>query len=259
MPGHVRFGMAVDQEKRRPGPLADHVDGRAARFYLLCGESRKQALAHTLGLQRRQVGKSGANARSLTRARQFALQVGRRGRRRILLIDVASGRIDAMEALVRHPERGLVPPDEFIPLAEETGLIRPIGAWILRQACADAATWPMRVRVAVNVSAAQFKGPGLLAAVSDALSLSSLPPDRLELEITETALLADADATLSVLRELRASGVRIAMDDFGTGYSSLGYLRSFPFDKIKIDRSLSGTWKPVSIARLSCALLPNWG
>lgn len=155
------------------------------------------------------------------------------------LIDVASGRIDAMEALVRwrHPARGLVPPDEFIPLAEETGLIRPIGAWILRQACADAATWPTGVRVAVNVSAAQFKGPGLLAAVSGALSFSSLPPGRLELEITETALLADADSTLSVLRELRASGVRIAMDDFGTGYSSLGYLRSFPFDKIKIDRS----------------------
>ena len=154
------------------------------------------------------------------------------------LVDLASGQVNALEALVRwrHPERGLVRPDEFIPLAEETGLIGPIGAWVLHRACADAAEWPVDVRVAVNVSAAQFKGSGLVAAVLDALATSTLPPERLELEITETALLADADATLAVLRELRAKGVRIVMDDFGTGYSSLGYLRSFPFDKIKIDR-----------------------
>ena len=154
------------------------------------------------------------------------------------LVDLASGQVNALEALVRwrHPERGLVRPDEFIPLAEETGLIGPIGAWVLHRACADAAEWPVDVRVAVNVSAAQFKGSGLVAAVLDALATSTLPPERLELEITETALLADADATLAVLHELRAKGVRIVMDDFGTGYSSLGYLRSFPFDKIKIDR-----------------------
>lgn len=154
------------------------------------------------------------------------------------LVDLASGQVNALEALVRwrHPEQGLVPPDDFIPLAEETGLIGPIGAWVLHQACADAAEWPTDVRIAVNVSAAQFKGHGLIAAVFDALAVSGLPPGRLELEITETALLADADATLAVLRALRAKGVRIVMDDFGTGYSSLGYLRSFPFDKIKIDR-----------------------
>ena len=154
------------------------------------------------------------------------------------LINLPSGRVGAMEALVRwrHPERGLVGSNDFIPLAEETGLAGPIGAWVLHQACADAAGWPSDVRVAVNVSAAQFK-TGLVAAVRDALAASALLPGRLELEITETALLADADATLATLRELRAMGVRIAMDDFGTGYSSLGYLRSFPFDKIKIDRS----------------------
>ena len=154
------------------------------------------------------------------------------------LVDLPSGRVSALEALVRwrHPGRGLVRPDDFIPFAEETGLIGPIGAWVLHQACADAAGWPAEVRIAVNVSAAQFKGPGLIETVLDALAASGLPPERLELEITETALLADADATLAALRKLRAKGVRIAMDDFATGYSSLGYLRSFPFDKIKIDR-----------------------
>lgn len=154
------------------------------------------------------------------------------------LVDLPSGRVSALEALVRwrHPKRGLIQPDEFIPLAEETGLIGPIGEWVLHQACATAAGWPADVKVAVNVSAAQFKRPGLVAAVFDALAASALPPERLELEITETAFLADADATLATLHRLRARGVRIAMDDFGTGYSSLGYLRSFPFDKIKIDR-----------------------
>jgi predicted signal transduction protein with EAL and GGDEF domain len=155
------------------------------------------------------------------------------------LIDLSSGRVSAMEALVRwrHPERGLVRPDDFIPLAEETGLIAKIGAWVLHRACKDAADWPDDVHVAVNVSATQFQQPGLIAAVSDALAASALSPERLELEITETAFLADADATLAMLHELRAKGLRFAMDDFGTGYSSLSYLRSFPFDKIKIDRS----------------------
>ena len=154
------------------------------------------------------------------------------------LVDLLSGRVSALEALVRwrHPERGLVRPDDFIPFTEETGLIGPIGAWVLHQACADAAGWPAHVRIAVNVSAAQFKCPGLVDTVFDALAASGLPAERLELEITETAFLSDAEATLAALHKLRAKGVRIAMDDFGTGYSSLGYLRSFPFDKIKIDR-----------------------
>ncbi|MCW6513035.1 putative bifunctional diguanylate cyclase/phosphodiesterase [Lichenifustis flavocetrariae] len=154
------------------------------------------------------------------------------------LVDVVSGRVSGLEALIRwkHPERGMIGPDEFIPLAEETGLIVPLGAWVLHQACTDAVAWPGDVKIAVNVSPAQFKGPELVTAVLDALTLSGLHPARLELEITETALLSDASGTVAVLHELRAKGVRIAMDDFGTGYSSLGYLRSFPFDKIKIDR-----------------------
>ena len=155
------------------------------------------------------------------------------------LVDLASGEVGAVEALVRwrHPERGLIPPDDFIPLAEETGLIKPIGAWVLNRACSDATQWPENIRVAVNISACQFKGAGLVSMVADALTAGALRPERLELEITETALLTDSEATIGILRELRAMGVKIAMDDFGTGYSSLGYLRSFPFDKIKIDRS----------------------
>ena len=115
-------------------------------------------------------------------------------------------------------------------------MIVQIGAWVLGRACADAADWPAEVQVTVNVSATQFKCPGLVEVVLDALASSTLPAGRLELEITETAFLANANATLAVLHDLRAKGLRIAMDDFGTGYSSLGYLRSFPFDKIKIDR-----------------------
>jgi len=154
------------------------------------------------------------------------------------LVNLSSGSVTVFEALLRwnHPQRGRVAPDEFIPLAEETGQIVPLGCWALLQACRDAAGWPAAIKVAVNLSAVQFKGAGLVAAVAHALASSGLEPERLELEITETALLHDSAVTLGILRELRALGVRIAMDDFGTGYSSLGYLRSFPFDKIKIDQ-----------------------
>jgi diguanylate cyclase (GGDEF)-like protein len=155
------------------------------------------------------------------------------------LVDLRSSGIVAFEALLRwrHPERGMVPPAEFVPLAEEIGLIVPLGEWVLHRACADAAGWPGQAKVAVNLSAVQFKGDALVPAVVAALAASGLPACRLELEITEGVLLNDGETTLATLRELRASGVRIAMDDFGTGYSSLGYLRTFPFDKIKIDRS----------------------
>ncbi|MFT4118659.1 putative bifunctional diguanylate cyclase/phosphodiesterase [Bradyrhizobium sp.] len=155
------------------------------------------------------------------------------------LIDLSSGRITGFEALVRwpHPERGMVSPAEFIPVAEETGLINPLGGLMLRRACLDAATWPDDVRVAVNLSPLQFRGGSLLAMVTDALKQSGLPPRRLELEITETLLLEKSAQVLATLHALRALGVRISMDDFGTGYSSLSYLRSFPFDKIKIDQS----------------------
>jgi EAL domain-containing protein (putative c-di-GMP-specific phosphodiesterase class I) len=147
--------------------------------------------------------------------------------------------IICFEALLRwnHPQRGLSLPAEFISLAEETGLIIPIGDWVLRTACVDAARWPHDVRVAVNISPAQFKDCNLVASVSAALSAAGLAANRVELEITESVLLQDTEATLATLHKLRALGLRISMDDFGTGYSSLSYLRSFPFDKIKIDRS----------------------
>jgi EAL domain-containing protein (putative c-di-GMP-specific phosphodiesterase class I) len=155
------------------------------------------------------------------------------------VLNLVRNEIIGVEALIRwhHPERGMVSPVEFIPLAEETGFIVPLGEWILRQACSAAASWPNHVRVAVNLSAVQFRSPGLTQVVVSALASSGLAPDRLELEITESVLLQDSTATLSTLHGLRDMGVRIAMDDFGTGYSSLSYLRSFPFDKIKIDRS----------------------
>jgi len=154
-------------------------------------------------------------------------------------IDVRTKSIVGFEALLRwhHPERGLIPPAEFIPLAEEIGIIVPLGEWVLRQACKDAALWPNDIKVAVNLSPAQFKGKKVLDAVITALASSGLSAKRLELEITEGVLMTAHEGTLEVLHQLRAFGVKIAMDDFGTGYSSLSYLRSFPFDKIKIDSS----------------------
>jgi EAL domain-containing protein (putative c-di-GMP-specific phosphodiesterase class I) len=154
-------------------------------------------------------------------------------------IDLAGNTLTAMEALLRwnHAERGPVPPAEFIPLAEEMGLIVPLGEWVLREACNEAARWPDPIKVAVNLSPVQFRNRGLVTTVTQALAAARLPPHRLELEITEAVLLQDDEAIIAMLHQLRALGVRIAMDDFGTGYSSLSYLRSFPFDKIKIDRS----------------------
>jgi diguanylate cyclase (GGDEF)-like protein len=154
------------------------------------------------------------------------------------LIGLKENRITCLEALLRwDSERGTVSPAEFIPVAEETGLIVPIGEWVLREACRQAAQWPDHVRVAVNLSAVQFKNKRLYEMVEAVLRDTVLKPTRLELEITESLLLADNEPTLKTLHKLRALGVRISMDDFGTGYSSLSYLRSFPFDKIKIDRS----------------------
>ena len=154
-------------------------------------------------------------------------------------MSVETGRLVGFEALLRwqHPERGLVPPSEFVPLAEETGLIVRIGEWVLRAACREAARWPSELSLAVNLSPVQFQSQRLLDAVRDALAQSGLNPARLELEITEGVLLQESGTTLAVLHALRRLGVRIAMDDFGTGYSSLSYLRSFPFDKLKIDQS----------------------
>ena len=155
------------------------------------------------------------------------------------IYDLKAERIGAFEALLRwhHPERGLIPPTEFIPVAEDSGMIVAIGEWVMREACRVAIDWPEHVRVAVNVSPLQFRNSGFKSVVLQALAYSHLAPQRLEVEITETIFLDGEENVVSVLHQLREMGVRVALDDFGTGYSSLSYLRSFPFDKIKIDKS----------------------
>jgi EAL domain-containing protein (putative c-di-GMP-specific phosphodiesterase class I) len=153
-------------------------------------------------------------------------------------LGLQDNKITGCEALLRwrHPTRGMVSPAEFIPIAEETGLINQIGEWVLTTACTEASTWPEDIKLAVNVSPVQFKSGTLALKVVGALAASGLAASRLELEITEAVLIRDDDAALAVLHQLRDIGVRIALDDFGTGYSSLSYLQRFPFDKIKIDR-----------------------
>ena len=153
-------------------------------------------------------------------------------------LGLRDNRITGCEALLRwrHPERGMISPAEFVPIAEETGLINQLGEWVLTTACMEAAKWPDNIRLAVNVSPVQFKSGTLALKVIAALAASGLPASRLELEITEAVLIRDDDAALAILHQLRTIGVRIALDDFGTGYSSLSYLKRFPFDKIKIDR-----------------------
>ncbi|MBR1198320.1 EAL domain-containing protein [Bradyrhizobium sp. AUGA SZCCT0240] len=155
------------------------------------------------------------------------------------LVDIAANRISGFESLLRwrHPDKGMVSPAEFIPVAEDIGLIVALGEWVLREACSEAMNWPADIKVAVNLSPVQFRSRHLVQAVISALAHSGLSPRRLELEITESVFLAETEANLAILHQLRELGVSISMDDFGTGYSSLSYLRSFPFDKIKIDRS----------------------
>ena len=154
------------------------------------------------------------------------------------LVNLRDNKISSCEALLRwrHPKRGMISPAEFIPIAEETGLINQLGDWVLNTACIEAASWPDHIRVAVNVSPIQFKSETLALNVATALATSGLAPCRLELEITEAILIRDDEVALALLHQLRELGVRIALDDFGTGYSSLSYLQRFPFDKIKIDR-----------------------
>lgn len=161
------------------------------------------------------------------------------------LVDVFTAQIIGVEALVRwmHPTRGNVPPAQFIPLAEETGLISQIGEWVLRRSCQDAMTWPRDIRVAVNVSPAQFRSGKFAEQVQGVLEETGLKPSRLEIEVTESLLLRDTASNLATLHRIKELGVRVSMDDFGTGYSSLGNLRSFPFDKIKIDRSFINDMK----------------
>jgi diguanylate cyclase (GGDEF)-like protein len=154
------------------------------------------------------------------------------------LVDLGRNEVTGCEALLRwrHPERGMISPAEFIPVAEDTGLINELGEWVLRTACAEAASWPDHIRLAVNVSPVQLKCQTIALKIAGALAASGLSARRLELEITEAVLIRDDEAALAILHQLRAIGVRIALDDFGTGYSSLSYLKRFPFDKIKIDR-----------------------
>ncbi len=176
------------------------------------------------------------------------------------LVNLKSNEISAFEALVRwnHPRRGLVSPADFIPVAEETGLIVPLGEWVLRRACAETAGWPGHIKVAVNLSPSQLKSRNLMQLVVSALAEAGMPANRLQLEITETVLMHNTFNTLATLHQLRKLGVQIAMDDFGTGYSSLSYLRSFPFDKIKIDRSfiqdLSNGAEPLAIVHAVAGL-----
>jgi diguanylate cyclase (GGDEF)-like protein len=181
------------------------------------------------------------------------------------LVNLRDNRVTGCEALLRwrHPGRGMISPAEFIPVAEETGLINQLGEWVLNAACAEAAKWPDHVKLAVNVSPVQFKSQTLALKVAGALAASGLSASRLELEITEAVLIRDDDTALAILHQLRAVGVRIALDDFGTGYSSLSYLQRFPFDKIKIDRCFitdiaeSGGSSPIVQAVVNIAAARN--
>ncbi|MBR0935226.1 EAL domain-containing protein [Bradyrhizobium jicamae] len=177
--------------------------------------------------------------RNLERDMRSALMNGEFALHYQPFIDVASGETSGFEALLRwnHPQRGMVPPAKFIPLAEETGLIVPLGEWVLRTACADAANWPDDLKIAINLSPAQFRSPELVPVIVRALAAGGIAPQRLELEVTETAMMHDSATVFAALGRLHDLGVRIALDDFGTGYSSLSFLQRFPFDKVKIDRS----------------------
>jgi predicted signal transduction protein with EAL and GGDEF domain len=176
------------------------------------------------------------------------------------LVTLDNNEITGFEALVRwkHPVRGTISPGDFIPVAEETGLIIQLGDWVLRKACEETAAWPENLKIAVNLSPAQLKSRNLVQVIVGALAASGMSATRLQLEITESVLMQNTFATLATLHQLRELGVQIAMDDFGTGYSSLSYLRSFPFDKIKIDRSfindLSNGSEPLAIVRAIASL-----
>ena len=176
------------------------------------------------------------------------------------LVVLKTNDVNAFEALLRwnHPTRGMISPADFIPIAEETGLIVPLGEWVLKTACNEAVDWPDHIKVAVNLSPAQLSSRNLVSMVTAALNESGMSPHKLQLEITETVLLQNTFTTLATLHELRKMGVQIALDDFGTGYSSLSYLRSFPFDKIKIDRSfiqdLSNGAEPLAIVNAVAGL-----
>ena len=175
------------------------------------------------------------------------------------IVNLKTNQITSFEALLRwhHPERGLILPTEFVPVAEEIGLIAPIGDWVIYQSCKEAATWPEHLKVAINLSPAHLARSNIIALITGALAAARLPANRVELEVTEAVLLHATENTLATLHQLRDMGVRIALDDFGTGYSSLSYLRSFPFDKLKIDcsfiKDVGGNEESAAILRRSPA------
>jgi EAL domain-containing protein (putative c-di-GMP-specific phosphodiesterase class I) len=172
------------------------------------------------------------------------------------IVDASSGAVCGVETLARwpHPQFGMIPPDQFISLAEEIGAIDALGEWILRRACADAAAWPAGVKLAVNLSPVQFRKGGLVEMVRDTLARTGLPASRLELEVTESVLLQKSEGNIETLRALKQLGVSIVLDDFGTGYSSLSYLRMFAFDKIKIDKSFVQELGRSDCAAIVCAI-----
>ena len=224
------------------GPTDGHESSELMRaadmaLYAAKADGRNKSVLYTRDL---------ADALSHRRAMEVDLRAATRSGLLVLhyqpIVDARTDQVRSYEALMRwqHPEKGMISPSEFIPIAEQTGLIVQMGAWALLRACQDAQTWPDPISVAVNVSAFQFREPAkLIEAVKDALLISGLHPSRLELEVTESLLIADQEATLDAIRVLRRLGVRFSLDDFGSGYSSLGYLARYPFSKVKIDRSFA--------------------
>lgn len=251
----VSIGVALGVGPMQPRDLLRNAD-LALYEAKRAGRGRYRLFEHGMDVQLNERREMEIDLRRALALKQFELHYQP-------FLDLENDSVIGFEALIRwkHPARGEVPPLNFIPIAEENGLIVKIGEWVLHTACAAAADWPGDFVVAVNVSPLQFKADTLLDTVAAALARSGLPAERLELEITEGALLADTDNVLATLHALRALGVKISMDDFGTGYSSLSYLQKFPFNKIKIDRSFVSGSDPDSEAILSAvsALGTNLG
>jgi len=232
----VTVGASVGIAVARPGEMNTETFLKSADLAMYAAKSEGRG---TYRMFDPQMDAAVQTRRSMERDMRTALAQGGFSLYYQPLVNLQTQRITAFEALMRwnHVERGNVPPSEFIPIAEEMGLIVQMGEWALRHACSEAATWPADVRVSVNLSPLQFSKGNLVSTVMSALAFSGLSPSRLDLEITESVLLEKTERNIAILNQLRQMGVRISMDDFGTGYSSIGYLRSFPFDKIKIDQS----------------------
>lgn len=228
----VSIGVAIAMSSDRdPDQLFKHAD-IALYEAKAAGRNTHREFEPGVGARIATQGQLALDLKEAIRAQEFHLVYQP-------VVDAESGAVVSFEALMRwrHPVRGEIAPGDFIPLAEETGMIVPMGTWALQEACREAASWPAPIRVAVNVSGLQLRREGLESTVLTALAASGLAPDRLKLEVTESVLMQDAESVIASLHRLRALGVLIALDDFGTGYSSLSYLRRFPFDKIKIDRA----------------------